>query len=75
MLQPVLDFEKSSVTENYVDTLPEPIKEAVKAKKAIEGMNRDQVLLAVGQAGPQELVNPRKGPTTKIGFMASLPAA
>ncbi len=49
MLLPVLDFEKSSVTENYVDTLPEPIKEAVKAKKAIEGMNRDQVLLAVGR--------------------------
>ena len=49
MLQPVLDFEKSSVTENYVDTLPEPIKEAVKSKKVIEGMNRDQVILAVGK--------------------------
>jgi len=49
MFQPILDFEKSSVTENYVDTLPEPIKEAVKAKKAIEGMNRDQVILAVGR--------------------------
>jgi hypothetical protein len=49
MLLPVLDFEKSTVTENYVDTLPEPIKEAVKAKKAIEGMNRDQVILAVGR--------------------------
>ena len=49
MLQPILDFEKDSVTENYVDTLPEPIKEAVKAKKAIEGMNHDQVLLAVGR--------------------------
>jgi len=49
MLLPILDFEKSSVTEHYVDTLPEPIKEAVKAKKAIEGMNRDQVLLAVGR--------------------------
>ncbi len=49
MLQPILDFEKETVTENYVDTLPEPIKEAVKAKKAIEGMNRDQVLLAVGK--------------------------
>jgi hypothetical protein len=49
MLQPILDFEKESVTENYVDTLPEPIKEAVKAKKAIEGMNRDQVILAVGR--------------------------
>ena len=49
LLLPVLDFEQSSVTENYVETLSEPIKEAVKAKKAIEGMNRDQVLLAVGR--------------------------
>jgi hypothetical protein len=49
LLQPILDFDKETVTENYVDTLPEPIKQAVKAKKAIEGMNRDQVLLAVGR--------------------------
>ena len=49
MLAPILDFQKDSVTENYVDTLPEPIKEAVKAKKAIEGMNRDQVILAIGR--------------------------
>jgi len=49
MLQPILDFEKESVTANYVDTLPEPIKVAVKSKKVIEGMNHDQVLLAVGK--------------------------
>ena len=49
MLQPVLDFEKETATENYFETLPEPIKEAVKAKKAVEGMNRDQVILAVGR--------------------------
>lgn len=49
MLQPILDFEAETVTANYVETLPEPIKQAVKAKKAIEGMNRDQVLLAVGK--------------------------
>jgi hypothetical protein len=49
MLLPILDFEKRSVTEDYVESLPEPIREAVKAKKAVEGMNRDQVLLAVGK--------------------------
>jgi len=49
MLRPILDFEKSSSTEIYVEELPEPIKEAVKAKKAVVGMNRDQVLLAVGR--------------------------
>lgn len=49
MLQPILDFEGETVTTNYVETLPEPIKEAVKAKKVIAGMNRDQVLLAAGK--------------------------
>lgn len=49
MLKPLLDFEKESVTQNYAETLPEPVKEAIKSKKAIEGMNRDQVLLALGR--------------------------
>jgi len=49
MLQPILDFEKETVTANYVETLPEPVKEAVRAKKVIEGMTHDQVLLAVGK--------------------------
>jgi len=49
LLLPILDFEKQTVTENYIDTLPEPIQEAVRAKKAIEGMDRDQVLLALGR--------------------------
>jgi hypothetical protein len=49
MLLPILDFEKNSITEDYLESLPEPIKEAVKARKAVEGMNRDQVLMAVGK--------------------------
>jgi hypothetical protein len=49
ILTPVLDFEKHSATENYVDTLPPEVQEAIKAKKAIEGMDRDQVLLALGR--------------------------
>lgn len=49
MLQPVLDFERKSVTENYIENLPEPIKEAIHAKKAVEGMDHDQVLLALGR--------------------------
>jgi hypothetical protein len=49
MMRPVLDFEKESVTENYVETLPPEIKEAVRDKRAVVGMNRDQVLLAVGR--------------------------
>lgn len=49
MLAPVLDFEKHTVTENYVETLPPEIKAAVQEKRAIEGMDRDQVLLALGR--------------------------
>ena len=46
---PVLDFEKHSATENYVDTLPPEVKQAIVDKKPIPGMDRDQVLLALGR--------------------------
>jgi hypothetical protein len=49
MLAPVFDFEKHSASEQYVDKLPEPIKKAIKDQHAIEGMDRDQVLLALGR--------------------------
>jgi hypothetical protein len=49
ILAPVLDFEKHSVTEQYVETLPAPIKKAIKEQRAIEGMDRDQVLLSMGK--------------------------
>ncbi len=49
ILSPLLDFDKHSATENYADTLPAPVKEAIKNKKVIEGMDRDQVLLAMGR--------------------------
>ena len=49
MLSPVMDFEKHSASEQYMDKLPEPIKKAIKEQHAIEGMDRDQVLLAMGK--------------------------
>lgn len=49
LLAPVLDFEKRTATEQFVETLPPEIQEAVKAKKVIVGMDRDQVILAVGR--------------------------
>jgi len=48
-LAPLLDFEKRSVTEQYVENLPEPIKEAIKKQQVIEGMDKEQVLLSVGR--------------------------
>jgi hypothetical protein len=49
MLKPILDFEQRSATEQFVESLPPEIQAAVKEKRAIEGMDRDQVLLALGK--------------------------
>lgn len=49
LLAPLFDFEQRSATENYFDNLPPEIQEAIKAKRAEVGMDKDQVLLALGQ--------------------------
>jgi hypothetical protein len=49
ILKPVLDFERRSATEQFVETLPEPIQAAIKEKRAVEGMDRETVLLALGR--------------------------
>lgn len=49
MLAPVLDFEKHSVTEVYSETLPPEMQKAIKEKRATEGMNHEQVVLAMGR--------------------------
>jgi hypothetical protein len=54
MLAPVLDFEKETATENYVEKLPEPIQNAIKANKAIEGMDREMVVMAMGKPRHKE---------------------
>jgi len=48
ILTPLFDFEKRSATELYSDTLPPAIKKAISDKRVLEGMDRDQVLLAMG---------------------------
>jgi hypothetical protein len=49
MLAPILDFEKRSATENYVESLPPAIQSAIKEKRAVEGMDREQVIIAIGK--------------------------
>ncbi len=49
MLAPVLDFEKHTVTENYTENLPPEVQKAIKDKHIIVGMNREQVVLALGR--------------------------
>jgi hypothetical protein len=49
MLAPVVDFEKHSVTEIYSETLPPETQKAIKEKRAMEGMNHEQVVMAMGK--------------------------
>lgn len=49
MLGPVFDFEKHSASEQYMDKLPAPVQKAIKEQRALEGMDKDQVLLALGK--------------------------
>jgi len=49
VLAPLLDFNKRSASEQYVETLSPEIQQAVKEKKAIDGMNREQVIMALGR--------------------------
>jgi hypothetical protein len=49
ILGPLLDFNNGSVTEQYAEQLPPEVKQAIQDKKVLVGMNRDQVLLAVGR--------------------------
>ena len=48
MLASVLNFDKRTAVETYMESLPQPIQEAIKAEKAIVGMDREQVALALG---------------------------
>jgi len=49
MLAPVLDFEKHTVTEVYSESLPPEVQQAIKEKRAREGMNHEQVIMALGR--------------------------
>jgi hypothetical protein len=49
ILAPIMDFDKRSATELYSETLPPEVQAAIKEKRALEGMDRDQVILALGR--------------------------
>jgi hypothetical protein len=54
ILAPVLSFSHETATADYVSTLPPPVQQAIKANKVIDGMDRDQVLLALGRPRRKE---------------------
>jgi hypothetical protein len=49
MLAPVIDFDKHTVTEIYSESLPPETQKAIKEKRAAEGMNHEQVMMALGR--------------------------
>ena len=49
LLKPVLDFDKNTATKLYAETLSPEVKKAISEKRAEQGMNREQVLLALGR--------------------------
>jgi hypothetical protein len=48
ILAPVLDFDKRSATQLYSETLSPEMQKAITEKRALVGMDRDEVLLAMG---------------------------
>ena len=49
LLGDVFDFNQRSATEQYMESLSPEVKEAIDEKKAINGMDREQVILALGR--------------------------
>jgi len=50
LLTPVLDFEKHSATQVYSESLPPETQKAIKEKRILVGMDKDQVIMAMGRA-------------------------
>jgi outer membrane protein assembly factor BamE (lipoprotein component of BamABCDE complex) len=48
-LYPVFDFNAKSAIEAYIDTVPPKVKEAIKNKQVLVGMNREMVTYALGR--------------------------
>ncbi len=49
ILLPVMDFEKRSATEQFVNTLPPEVQKAIKDGRVIEGMDRETVIMILGR--------------------------
>jgi hypothetical protein len=50
MLAPVLDFEKRSATQVYSESLPPEVQKAIKEKRVLVGMDKEQVIMTLGRA-------------------------
>jgi hypothetical protein len=48
VLLPLMDFDKHTVTKLYSESLPPEVQKAITEKRALVGMSRDEVLMAMG---------------------------
>lgn len=48
VLLPLMDFDKHTVTKVYAETLSPEMQKAIAEKRALEGMSRDEVTMAMG---------------------------
>lgn len=74
-LRPFLDFTREhSGAVNWIDTLPQPFKDAIQNREAVLGMNHDMVLAALGR--PEHKVRERTpdGDETEDWIYGSPPA-
>ena len=49
LLYPVFDFNAKSAVEAYLETVPPKVKDAIKNKQVLVGMNREMVTYALGR--------------------------
>lgn len=49
LLGDIFDFNQRSAAEQYMESLSPEVKQAIEEKKAIQGMDREQVALALGK--------------------------
>jgi len=49
LLSPVFNFDAKSAAEAYLDTVPPKVKDAIKNKQVLVGMNREMVVYALGR--------------------------
>jgi hypothetical protein len=74
-LGPFLDFSKEhSAAVNWIDTLPPQFKEAIKDRKAVEGMDHEMVLAALGRPDHKVRENTPAGEQTEDWIYGAPPA-
>lgn len=49
LLAPVFNFDAKSAVEAYLDTVPPKVKDAIKNKQVLVGMNREMVMYSLGR--------------------------